>query len=200
MHESNAPVERRGGLRPRFDLDTPLPPARLGAAARQRLAASDCPVEGEVIDGHLRIGLPRERRRAWTPVLEARFEAEGAGSRLRCQYGPDPGAWTLFMALYLGSAFAGFTGLMFGWSQWSIGQSPTGFWGAGAAALGIGALHLVARRGQRAAAGQMDELEHCLTSFLAQVEVEGEGERGARPDGSAPGDVRGDAPERSDAP
>jgi hypothetical protein len=184
MPSSISAAQGRGRLRPRYELRSPIPPRVLNAALRAGLRHPDCPVDGELLDDHLRLAPPSAERRAWTPVLEARLVAQDTGTRLLCQFGPDPGAWTLFMAIYLGSVFAAFTGLIFAWSQHVVGQPPTALWALAAAGGAVGLLHFVAWRGQRATAPQMEQLAECLLELLRAAD----GGTGPRDGGPESGD------------
>lgn len=128
----------------------------------------------------MRMTLPGEERKAWTPVLDVALEDSDQGVLLNCQYGPDPGAWTAFMALYIGAVFLAFTGLMFGISQLALDQRPWALWALPATALLVLLLHVVARRGQRATGPQMEKLRSCLTAIVESAESSADREQPAR--------------------
>jgi hypothetical protein len=170
--------QTRQGLRPSFEIETRSARKELVSRARDILRRGDCPLDGEALDDHMRVTLPAPERKAWTPVLDVRLEEEAGGLRLRCQYGPAPGAWTAFMAVYIGAVFMAFTGLMFGSSQMTVGQQPWAFWFVPLAVVIVLLLHLAARRGQAATQDQMDKLRSCLTHLVEEAESPAPSEQG----------------------
>ncbi len=158
------------GLRPRFELESPIQRDTLTKEAAMRLKEPHCPFDGSVLHDHLWVSLPRAKRRLWSPVLEMRLEEEAGTLRVKGQFGPDPGAWTLFMALYAFTLLMAGLGLLYGSSQWMLDQPPTGFWVLPASGVVLALLHLTARKGQRATSDQMQELCQCVGELLEDLE------------------------------
>jgi len=159
------------GLRPRFELESPISREDLTREAATRLQEPHCPFAGAVLPDHLWVSLPPAKRRVWSPVLEMRLTEEEGRLRVRGQFGPDPGAWTFFMALYAFTLLAAGLGLLYGSSQWMLEQRPTGLWALPVAGVVLLLLHQVAQRGQRATDHQMQELCDCVGDMLDELEA-----------------------------
>ena len=113
-----------------------------------------------------------EARTFWSPHLSVQVEDDAQGSRLHGRYAPHPEVWTLFVFLYAASAFAALIGMGWGFSQMVLGRAPWGFLLTPGALLGMLALYLGARWGQRRTRGQMvllrDRLDHLLPGLEAE--------------------------------
>jgi len=145
--------------------------ATLVHAARERLGRPDCPFAGAVLSDHIWLSLPKDRRRLWSPVLELQLREEAAGRlRISGQFGPAPGAWTLFLALYAFTVLCAGLALLWGSSVWLLGGRPTILWALPGAGLLLLLLHGIAQRGQRATRHQMVELRHCVQTLLDELE------------------------------
>jgi len=95
-----------------------------------RLKAGELPCEGKVFRRHATLWISENARHFWSPHLyvEARIPGEEHCEvdepLIHLRFAPHPQVWTFFMAVYalLGMVILG--SLMFGFSQWWIGQSP----------------------------------------------------------------------------
>jgi hypothetical protein len=63
--------------------------------------------------------------------------------------------WSFFVALYAISAFAAMVGLIFGYSQWTLGSAPVGFWVVPVAVVLAGIVYALALTGQKLSQDQM---------------------------------------------
>ena len=163
--------ELQGGLRPRFEMSSRVERSELVGEAARRLGEPGCPFDGAVLDDHLWLCLPKPRRRLWSPTLELRLVQQKNGLMLQGQFGPAPGAWTFFMALYAFTVLLAGFALLWGFSLWMLGQRPTILWAVPLAALVLLALHGIARRGQAATRPQIQELCHCVQSLVEDLEA-----------------------------
>ena len=125
-------------LRPTFERDVPeLSPGALAARIRAALEADDGLPHRRAGD-HFLIWVPDEHRHMWSPWLHLdATEAESAPgtAHLRGRFTPAPSLWTAIMMTYLALGTTALGGGLFGYAQWSIGESPWGLWlVAGAAA------------------------------------------------------------------
>lgn len=165
------------GLRPKFELESAISREHLTREAATRLQEPHCPFAGAVLSDHLWVSLPKAQRRMWSPVLELRLEEAAGRLRLKGQFGPDPGAWTFFMALYAFTVLGALLGLLYGSSQWILDQQPTALWALPVAGCVLVLLHFAARRGQRATRHQMHELCQCVGDLVDELESRQRGER-----------------------
>ena len=126
-------------MRPRFALELPGSSDDVWAAVEAALQAPDVACSGWVQDGAAELHIRPGEEHFFSPMLNLWTERGEEGQTiLRGRFGPHPHVWMLFMAIYfvLGAVAVG--GLMYGISQWILGQSP---WALGfvPAGLGLGA-------------------------------------------------------------
>jgi len=165
--------ELQSGLRPRFELTSRVPREELVNEASRRLSQPGCPFDGAVLEDHLWLCLPKGTRRLWSPTLELRLEQVGKELRVHGQFGPAPGAWTLFMALYALTVLLAGLALLWGFSLWMLGQQPTVLWVLPVAGMILLILHGIAHRGQAATQPQIQELCVCVQRMVDDLERDG---------------------------
>lgn len=170
MDKPGTSARLAGRLRPRFEEERGLARETLVREAAQRLGQPGCPFAGAVLEDHLWLSLPKASRRLWSPVLELRLTEQGGRLRISGQFGPDPGAWTFFLALYAFTMLCAGLALLWGSSVWMLGGRPTILWVLPAAGALLALLHYIARRGQAATAHQMADLRHCVGELLDELE------------------------------
>jgi hypothetical protein len=163
-------LELQSGLRPRFELKSHVSREKLVGEAARRLGEPDCPFDGSVLEDHLWLCLPKGTRRLWSPTLELRLEQVGTGLRVHGQFGPAPGAWTFFMALYAFTVLMAGLAMVWGFSLWMLGQRPTILLALPVAGLLLVLLHAIARSGQQATQPQIHDLCHCVQSLVRELE------------------------------
>ena len=111
-------------------------------------------------------------RTFWSPHLSVQVEDAEEGSRLHGRYAPHPEVWTLFVFLYAAFGFAALIGLGWGFSQVVLERAPWGLLLTPVALLGMGALYLGARWGQRRTRDQMIVLRDRLDGLLPGLQFE----------------------------
>ena len=121
---------------------------------------------GGVYGSHAVLHVPAADERVWSPFLSLDFRWDAGQTHVQGRYGPKPSVWSLFVAGYILWACVGFFALVFGWSQWWIGQSPWAFAGLPVAALGALLVHGLAPYGQRRGQAQMTALRRFLDDTL----------------------------------
>jgi hypothetical protein len=153
-------LDRRAHLRPRFELVTELDLETVLARLRAMLAESD-ELLGLVLDsGRIELTLNEKRIRFWAPQLTIDAEAreEGTGTLLRARFGPHPHIWTLYLALYSTSVALAIGCIMFGASQWMVGEEPWAFYLTPLAVVLSALVYGASYVGQGLGALQMQEL------------------------------------------
>ena len=145
-------------LRPRFECVVPAAPGEVRARLRSALDAPGCPCTGSILHGHVRLRIPRARRRSWSPQLELEAAPHPEGTLLQGRFGPHPSVWTFFVALYAVLAFVALGAGLFALSQWMLGQPRSALWVLGAAAVLFVLAYAVALSGRRLAQEQMRQL------------------------------------------
>ena len=151
-----------GRLRPRFERFSQLGTEEVRDRLRNAIRDSGGRLVGEVLEAHAQLMISGEGRHTWSPCLWLTYrspdERDDFQTQLRGLFGPRPAVWTLFALLYLTAACVAFFGAMFGWSQWLIDATPTGFYAVGGAAVVSGVLYIVGLSGKALAHDEMDEL------------------------------------------
>jgi hypothetical protein len=138
-----------------------------------RLQQPDCPYTGRIIQNrHIILRITPEERHYWSPVLAVDAHPHPDGTLLRGYFGPHPNVWSLFVALYAGTAFATLLACMYGFSQWMIQESPQALWALPIGLLLWAGIYGVALMGQRLAQAQMLQLRDffACTSCHPQLE------------------------------
>ena len=153
-------------MRPRFEMVIPGTSARALQKIQTKLGEHGCPCIGTILGKHVDLKITEAQRHFWSPQLTVDVEGHEEGTLIRGLFGPRPELWTFFVALYAVIGFCGLTGLLFGFSQWSLGLSPYALWVVPtAAALGLG-VYLTALSGQKMAQEQMLLLRTFLSEAL----------------------------------
>lgn len=156
-------------MRPRFQLEIPLPPADVHTRLESKLACGGCPCRAKVLGNHVEVTIREDLRHFWSPHLSLELQESPAGSVLLGLFGPSPNVWTMFLAAYaflvLTSFFAGILGLV----QLSLGEPPWGLWLAAGSLLGCAIPYAGSLVGRRLAAEQM-ELLRCFLEESLQLE------------------------------
>ncbi len=121
------------------------------------------------------IGVPRDERKLWSPVLSLRVDKTRWGSELFGRFAPQPHVWTFFMFVYGAVAFLALLGAVLGYAQWASDE-PT--WGLRAVWFGVPflmSLHGVSAVGKRLARSQMRSLHTLVFEVLEELSDEVEG-------------------------
>lgn len=155
-------------LRPRFERSLSCSTREATQRLRAAIAAPDCPCRGREYGGHFILRVPESERHFWSPQLSLDVEgAPGGGTVLRGLFGPHPSIWTFFVAAYALAGFSAVIGLLFGFSQWSLGQPPHALWAVPAAMLFAGLTYGVGLIGRRLGYAQVLQLRDVVDRALA---------------------------------
>ena len=114
-------------MRPRFELQLPVQRATWLEAFQSLLRDDPGCCRGQVFRKHAVLEVRREDRSFWSPYLNLEVEDEPDGAAIRGRFSPHPHVWTMFIAIYILLAIAALAGVVYGFVQYTLGQSP---WGA----------------------------------------------------------------------
>lgn len=160
-------------MRPRFQYVVPCPPAQALSSFQLRLQQPDCPYTGRIIQNrHIILRIAPEERHYWSPVLAVDAHPHPDGTLLRGYFGPHPNVWSLFVAMYAGTAFATLLACMYGVSQWLVQEPPLALGALPLGALMGLAIYGVALFGQRLAQDQMLQLRDFFTCTSCHPQLE----------------------------
>ncbi|TWT77873.1 hypothetical protein Pla123a_16710 [Posidoniimonas polymericola] len=138
---------------------------RLRAATVGGVLGAHTDAAGSCLD--LRVG-PSERR-PWSPHLGAQLTPVGDGVVLFARFSPRPEIWTFVMMLYFAAACLACGGAVYGWVQYTLGETPWGLIGVPVGLAAIAVLHIVGVVGQRLSSDQMHDLRERLDRVVAEV-------------------------------
>jgi len=142
-------------MRPRFELQLPVERATWLDALRQLLDDDPGACRGQFFRKHAVLEVRNEKRSFWSPYLSLEVEDEPDGAAIRGRFSPHPHVWTLFMAIYILLAIIALAGLVYGFVQYTMGQSPWGLVIAPAALALFGFVYGATLIGQGLGAEQM---------------------------------------------
>ena len=154
-------------MRPRVKVVVPWAPTEVIERISSHLEqANGCPFEGQMTESHLALHLCDQERHFWSPWLDAYIEPGEGGTQISGRMTPHPSIWTGYMTAYAFLAFVMLAGAVFGYTQWSVNQSPWGFWVIPIAMLITGGVYASAFVGQRLSHDQMVLLRRFLYDAL----------------------------------
>jgi hypothetical protein len=154
-------------LRPRFEFVTDVEPNEVLRRLADRLAQPDATVSGKVFDSSAVLKIHPSSLHFWSPQLQLSIDPHlPSGSLIHGLFGPRPAVWGLFVALYAAIGFSTLMGVIFGYSQVSLGQSGTALW-SGPIGIGLaGFVYLVGRTGRQLGSDQIEILKLFLEQAL----------------------------------
>lgn len=117
-------MSRRPRMRPTFQIRLEPDDTDILEHLRLRLDAGDTRLIGQVLDGHAMIKLHRDHRSLLSPVLNLELAEHDGDLVLRGRFSPQPNVWTGFMAVYGVLGLIGVAGLMYGFAQMTVDQTP----------------------------------------------------------------------------
>ena len=155
-------------LRPRFVTTTHIDPNEVLERLQAALQDSSGPVTGQVFTSSVVLRITPEAVHFWSPRLELSVDPHlGGGSVVHGLFGPRPSIWSFFMALYAATAFLGSMGVIYGWSDWSLGGTGHALWAGPAALVSAGVIYVAGRLGRRLGMDQMRLLKRFMEDALA---------------------------------
>lgn len=155
-------------FRPRFKFETPMTMEELVGKVKDQVKERNANgFKSKVLRYHIVLKYPPEKLHFWSPQLDVNLEKQDNGLTLvRCLFGPAPTVWTMFMFFYSICGVLAVIGLMIGFSQQTLGETPWAFWVALVGTLGGAALFVAAQQGKAMAQEEMMELKLFLDAAL----------------------------------
>ena len=115
---------RRASMRPHFQIPLQDDGSAVFARLRDSLASSDAPFIGDVLDTHAYLRILRERRSLLSPNLNLQLVEADGGVALKGRFTPHPSVWMGFMAVFFTLGMIGLGGLMYGFAQLTVDETP----------------------------------------------------------------------------
>jgi len=159
-------------FRPRFRFRSPLAPEVIKQRIQDRVRDNN-PAQLRLggTGHHLSLQFPHAMQRSWTPQMDIDVELEQLPgekpvSVVRCQIGPMPTVWMLFVGGYIFLVVIALLGISMGASQQVVGAFAWGWWVALPTPFLAVALWLVAQEGKRRSKVEMSLLKHFVDDSL----------------------------------
>ena len=152
--------------RPRFDFLIPMGPEDAVAAVHAAITNTKKPLRAAYFPSQCEIQVKDEVRHVWSPHMSVIFEVRADGTHVTGQVGPNMPIWSLFITAYGILGTVGTASLMFGYSQWSIGQSPIGLIIGSICVVLLAAVYAAGKVGERLAAPQTQMMHEILRGSL----------------------------------
>lgn len=155
-------------FRPRFKFETHMSHEEIVGKIKDQVANRNANAfKAKTLRSHVVLRYPKEQQHFWSPQLDVNLEKlENGKTMVRCLFGPAPTVWTMFMFFYAIFGVIGVIGLMIGFSQQTLNETPWAFWFAGVGALGAAGLFIAAQQGKAMAQEEMMELKLFLDASL----------------------------------
>ncbi len=168
-------------IRPTSLREHAAPPEAITAAILDHFAHHDADVIVRCVGQHLVLTHAAHLRHYWSPWLHIEVETHAQASRVIAKFTPHPNLWTSFAFGYFTLGAVAFFAGFFAIAQALIKQSAWAWWVAAGAGVGMLAMFVFAKLGQRLAAHQMGELSARLDAVLAAVGTGAGAPQGALP-------------------
>ena len=161
-------MSRRPRMRPTFQIHLGSDGADVLERLRARLATDDARLVGQVLTGHAMIKLHRDHRSLLSPVLNLELAEHDGAAVLRGRFSPQPNVWTGFMAIYGILSLIGVAGLMYGFAQMTVDQTPWPMLAAPICAALIAFVYGAAFIGQGLTVADMCEMRRFVDELVAR--------------------------------
>lgn len=155
-------------LRPKFDLDLPLPADEAALRIGQGLDTPALRHRTMSAGRHAEFHVDASERKVWSPRLTVQVEDAPGGSSLRGRFAPRADVWTGFMFVYFLVVFLIVFGATLGYVEQVSDETPWGYWAVPVGLLILTGIHVASYVGQRLARDQMRELRGQLDSVLSR--------------------------------
>jgi len=122
-------MAKRITMRPSFEIVVDKVEDDCLKRLNELLNEEDAPYVGQVRSKHAFIQLPSEERSLLSPYLNLEIIDRKGQCRLNGHFTPHPNVWTGFMALYGVIGLMGLAGMMYGFAQMTVNETPWALWG-----------------------------------------------------------------------
>jgi hypothetical protein len=153
-------------LRPRFRYYVPFTPIQVRDQFTEIFNDKALPFTGTALKYHIVVDYPEVTRHYWSPQLDLNLEKYEKGTLIRGLLGPRPNVWTVFMFFNAIAGFAGILGLIIGFGQWSMENTPYAIWLIPFSVALFLAVYYVGKAGKKIAHDQSVELHAFLIQNL----------------------------------
>ena len=153
-------------LRPRFKEKYTLSSDEIKQRIRYSLTENKDKWQGEIVDNHIILKIPKHQQHYWSPQLTMELEDQQGETLIRGLFGPKPSVWTMFVFFYSSVGFLTLMGLIFGMSQMMLKMDPYGLWSVPIGLILLVGFFVMSKIGQRMSQEQMHQLNALLIKSL----------------------------------
>ncbi|MBA2664275.1 MAG: hypothetical protein H0U74_18440 [Bradymonadaceae bacterium] len=157
------------GHRPRLDFPIALSPEMAQRRIEAGLQSTAQPIAATHFLAQCEITIRKEDRHIWSPHMSVIFESRPDGTHVTGHVGPGLPVWSLFITLYGAFGVFATAGLIFGYSQHTLQQTPWGLGLFAAALLLTILLYGSGKLGERLADPQTQMLHTFLRECLSDT-------------------------------
>lgn len=158
-------------LRPNFETPLKADGDALLTLLAERLAAPDAPFRGQVRKPHAFVRPHREERSLLSPNLNLEVvRGDDGRETLHGRFSPHPNVWTGFMAVFAILGLLGLAGVMYGFAQITVDETPWALLAGPAAAALIAFVYGAAFIGQGLSADEMYTLRSWVDRLVCELE------------------------------
>lgn len=154
-------------MQPTFTLDVPGNSYSAIAELRRAIRSPELKDHAQSAAQCVDFKIARADRRFWSPHLSAQLSDTEDGAKLYGRFSPRPEVWTMFMAIYFGTALVIGVAAIYGYVQWTLGASPWALVAIPVGIIVIASLHGASLVGQSLSHDQMDLLRARLDRAMA---------------------------------
>lgn len=158
-------------MRPRFRMTVELTPDEVVEELRACVDAKNCPFVTRFHQHQVEITIPESDQHFWSPYLNLLIDPDDSGALIDGRFGPNVSVWTMFVAAYAILSLIGSVGLIMGFSQLSLGESPGGLWVAAICLVLIAAVYGLALVGQNLAKPQMNRIREFVETTFSDSRI-----------------------------
>lgn len=110
-------------MRPVFEIRLDTDGGHVLRTLEALLTSGASDLSGQVVmPRHAVLQLPPDRRTMLSPFLNLELQEDQEGALLKGRFSPHPNVWTGFVAIYFTLSMVAVLALMYGLSQWWLGQ------------------------------------------------------------------------------
>lgn len=147
-------------MQPAFRVELPWDFDESKRRLRQAIGSAELSDHASAAGSVIDFQIESTEQRFWSPHLSVQLNRveQAESTEAFCRFSPRPEIWTMVMAIYMVAACCFFGSLIYGFVQWSMGDTPWSLVVMPVAILVIAGLHLASLIGQGWSRDQMQVL------------------------------------------
>lgn len=156
-------------MRPTFEETLPTSISHVTAQLIAGLKDPHAEIRGKVGVRSAELVMKRGDRHFWSPYLSLAFDERDGKSIMFGRFSPHPSVWSGFIASYSVLGTTAIFAAIYGFSQWSLGQSPTALYACAASLFLLGTSYGSTFIGQNLGSDQMYAMRHFVDRCIERA-------------------------------